>query len=109
MQIKTKDPTIQNEISQSIDKYNIESFSTRSRIGQNAIIQNKVFKPAKNIKVETISDMDEELEQKDNKIQLLEDGIPDFKFVEEMNRLDFNKIWSKDNCETIMKMLKENT
>ena len=37
--------------------------------------------------------MDIELEQKDNKTQFLEDeiGIPDFKVVEEMNRLNFSK------------------
>ena len=33
-----KDANIQNEISQTIDKYNKESFSTRSQIGQNALI-----------------------------------------------------------------------
>ena len=42
---------------------------------------------------ETISDMDIELEQKDNKIRFLENriGIPDSKVIEEMNRLDLNK------------------
>ena len=36
---------------------------------------------------ETISDMDVEREQKDNKIQFLNDkiGIPDSKVIEEMN------------------------
>ena len=39
---------------------------------------------------DTISDMDIEMEQKDNKKQVLEDkiAIPDSKIVEEMNRLD---------------------
>ena len=42
---------------------------------------------------DNIFDMDIELEQKDNKTQFLEDeiGIPDFKVVEEMNRLIFLK------------------
>ena len=60
---------MQNEISQTIDNYSKESFSTRSQIGQNALIQSKVFKQAIKIMSETISDMDIEFEQKDNKIQ----------------------------------------
>ena len=38
--------------------------------------------------------MDVEIEQKDNKIQFLEDkiGILDSEVIEEMNRLDLNKI-----------------
>ena len=48
---------------------------------------------------ETISDMDIEIEQKENKIQFLEDktGVSDPKVVEEINRLDINKISSKKN------------
>ena len=43
---------------------------------------------------ETISDMDNELKQKDNKIHFLEDkiGIPDSKVIENMNRLDLNEL-----------------
>ena len=37
---------MQNDISQTIDKYNKESFSTRSQIGQNAIFRSKLFKHA---------------------------------------------------------------
>ena len=46
---------------------------------------------------ELISDMDMEIEQKDNKIQFSEDkiGIPDSKVLEEMNRLDLNKKQAK--------------
>ena len=58
---------IQNEFSQTIDKYNEESFSTRPRLDQNALFQSNVFKQAINILCETISVMDIELEQKDNK------------------------------------------
>ena len=56
---------------------------------------------------ETISDMDMEIEQKDNKIQCLEDkiGIPDSKVIEEMNRLDLNKISSKEKNDRIMNRL----
>ena len=106
IEIVKRDVNIQNEISQTIDKYNKESFSTRSQIGQNALIQSKVFRQAINIMGETISDMDVELERKDNKIQFLEDkiGIPDSKVIEEMNRLDLNKISSKKN-DRIMKRL----
>ena len=46
---------------------------------------------------ETISEMDIDLEQKDNKVQILEDkvGIPDSKVIERKNRLDLNKRSSK--------------
>ena len=53
---------------------------------------------------ETISDMDMEIEQKDNKLQFLEDKIviPDSKVLEEMNRLDLNKISCKEKNDRIM-------
>ena len=46
---------------------------------------------------ETIEDMDIEIEQKDNKIEFLENkkGLPDSKVIEEMNRLGINKISSE--------------
>ena len=55
---------------------------------------------------ETISDMDIEIEQKDNKIQVLEDkiGKPDIKILEEMKSLDLNKLSSKKN-DRFMKSL----
>ena len=104
--IKT-DLNMQNDFSQTIDKYNKESFSMRSEIGQNALIQSKVYKQAINIMGETISDMDMEIEQKDNKIQVLEDkiSIPDHKVIEEMNRLDLNKISYKEKNDRIMNRL----
>ena len=66
IEIFEKDPYIQNEISQTINEYNKESFPTRSQIGQNALIQSKVFEQAINIMGETISDIDIELEPKEN-------------------------------------------
>ena len=104
IEVIKKDAKIQNENSQTIDKYNKESFSTRSQIGQNALIQSKVFEQAINIMGETISDMDMEIEQKDNKIQFLEDkiGIPDSKVIEEMNRLDLNKISCKEKNDKFL-------
>ena len=56
----------------------------------------KVFREAMFLMGETISDMDIELEQKDNKIQFSENkiGIPDSQVIEEMNRLNINKISS---------------
>ena len=101
-----KDPNIQNELSQTFDKYNKESFSTRSQIGQTASIQSKIFKRKKNFVGEAISDMDIEIEKKNNKRQFLEDkiGIPDSVF-EEMKRLVLNKISSKNECDRIMKKL----
>ena len=52
---------------------------------------------------ETISDLDMEIEQKDSKIQFSEDeiGIPDSKIIEEMNRLDLNKISCKEKMIVI--------
>ena len=101
--------SIQNEISQTIDKYNKESFSTKSQIGQNALIKSKFFKQALTIMVETISDMDIKLEQKDNKIQFLEDrtGIPDSKVIEEMNKMDLNKISSEEKRDRILHRINE--
>ena len=74
-----KDTNIQNDISQTIEKYNEKSASTRSRISQNALIQSKDFRQAINFMGETISDMDIEKEQLGNQKQFLEDkiGIPD--------------------------------
>ena len=44
IEINKKDLKMQNDTSQTIDKYNKESFSTRSEIVQNALIQSKVSK-----------------------------------------------------------------
>ena len=107
IEIFNKDLDMPNDISQTIDKYNKESFSTRSQIGQIALIQNEVFKQAINIKRETISDMDIEIEQRAIKIQVLEDkiGLPDSKVREEVKRLDLNKISSKEKNDRIMNRL----
>ena len=53
--------------------------------------------------------MDIELEQKDNEIHFLKDkiGIPDSKDIEEMNRLELNKISCKEKNDRIMKRLYE--
>ena len=94
IEIIKKDTKVQNDISQTIEKYNKESFSTRSQIGQNALIQSKIFKQAIEIMGDTFSDMDIEIEQKDSKISFLENkiGIPDSKIIDEMNKLDLNKL-----------------
>ena len=101
IEIINKAVNTQNDISQTIDKYNKESFSMRSQTSQNALIPSKVFKQAKNIMGEIISDMDIEMEEKANKIQILEDkiGTPDSKVIEEMNRLDLNKISCKEKSD----------
>ena len=56
---------------------------------------------------ETVTDMDIELEQKDNKIQFLEGkmGKPDSKIIEEMNRLYLNKTSSKEKNDRTMNRL----
>ena len=102
-----KDTKIQNEISNIIEKYNNQSFATRSKLGENAIIQSSVYKEAINIMGDTINDMDMEIEQKDNKIAFLENkiGVTDDKVIEEMNRLDLNKISNKEKNNRIMNRL----
>ena len=45
-EIIKKDSKIQKGLRQTNKKYNKESYSTQSRIGQNALIQNKVFEQA---------------------------------------------------------------
>ena len=107
IEIIKKDTIVQKDISQTIEKYNKESFSTRSQIGQNALIQSKIFKQAIEIMGDTISDMDIELEQKDNKISFLENkiGVTDDKVVEEMNKLDLNKLSNKEKNDRIMNRL----
>ena len=42
---------------------------------------------------DTFEDMDKEIEQKDNKIEFLENkiGLPDTEFIDEMNRLRLTK------------------
>ena len=104
IEIIRKDTKIQDEISKTVEKYNNESFSTRSQKGQNALIQSKIFKQAIEIMGYTIDDMDIEIEQKDNKISFLEKmiGVTDDKIVEEMNRLFLNKISDKEKNNRIM-------
>ena len=41
-----KDLNMQKEISQTIENYNKESYSTQSKIGQVCLFQSKVFKQA---------------------------------------------------------------
>ncbi len=67
-----KDTKIQNEISNIIDKYNNQSYATKSKLGENALIQSGLYKEAINIMGDTINDMDIEIEHKDNKISFLE-------------------------------------
>ena len=107
IEIIKKDTKIQDEISQTIEKYNNESFSTRSQIGQNALIQSKISKQAIEIMGDTIDDMDIEIEQKDNKISFLENkiGVTNDKIVEEMNRLDLNQTSDKEKNIRIMNRL----
>ena len=57
---------------------------------------------------ETISDMDIELEQKDNKIHFLDDKIriPNSKVIEEMNRIDLSRISKKEKNDRFMNRIK---
>ena len=62
MEVTKKDSKVQNEITQTIETYNKESYSTQSKTGQNALMQSKVFEQAINIMGDTIEDMDIEIE-----------------------------------------------
>ena len=107
IEIIQKDSKIQNDISNIIDKYNKQSYATKSNLGENAIIQSNVYREAINIMGDTINDMDIEKEQKDNKIRFLENkiGVSDDKVIEEMNSLNLNKIPDKEKNIRIMNRL----
>ena len=77
------------------------------KLGQNALIQSKVFEQAINRMRDTIEYMDIEIEQKDNKIESLENkiGLPDCRVIEEMNRLGLNKITFKRKGDRILDRL----
>ena len=107
IEIIQKDSKIQNDISNIIDKYNKQSYATKSKLGENAIIQSNVYREAINIMGDTINDMDIEIEQKDIKISFLENkiGVSDDKIIEEMNSLNLNKIPDKEKNIRIMNRL----
>ena len=107
IEIIQKDSKIQNDISNIVDKYNNQTLATRSKLGQNALIQSSIYKEAINIMGDTINDMDIEIEQKENKISFLENkiGVTDDKVIEEMKRLDLNKISNKEKNIRIMNRL----
>ena len=107
IEIIQKDSKIRKDISNIVDKYNNQSLATRSKLGQNALIQSSIYKEAINIMGDTINDMDMEIEQKDNKISFLENklGVTDDKVIEEMKRLDLNKISNNEKNNRIMKRL----
>ena len=93
----TKDSKVQNKISQAIKIYIKESYSTQTKIGQNALIQRKVFEQAKEVMGDTIEDMDIEVEKKENKIMFLENEIrlTDSKVIEELNELGLKQYHPK--------------
>ena len=107
IEIIQKDSKIQNDISNIIDKYNNQSYATRSILGENASIQSSIYKEAINNMGDTINNMDVEIEEKDNKISFLENkiGVTDDKIIEEKNRLDLNKISNKEKNIRIMNRL----
>ena len=88
-------------------KYYKESYSTQSKIGQNALIQSNNSEQAMIIMGDTIEDMDTEIEHKDNKIEISEKKIeiPDSKVIEERNRLEFNETGSKRKGDRTMDII----
>ena len=107
IEMMQKDTKIQNNISNIIDKYNNQSYATRSKLGENTIIQSSIYKEAINIMGDTINDMDVEIEHKENKISFLENkiGVADNKVIEQMNRLYLNKIPDEEKNNRIMNKL----
>ena len=107
IEIIQKDTKMQNDISNIVNKYNNQSYATKSILGKNALIQSSIYKEAINIMGDTIDDMDIEVEEKDNKISFLENkiGVTDDKIVEEMKRLDLDKITDKEKNKKIMNRL----
>ena len=107
IEIIQKDSKTQDKISQIIDKYNNQSYATKSKFGQNALIQSSIYKEAINIMGDTISDMDIEIEQKDNNKNFLGDkiGVTDDEVVEEMYKFNLNKITNKEKNDRIMNRL----
>ena len=65
IEIIKENSKVQNEITQTIEKYDEESYSTQSQTGQNALNQNKAFEQAIKIIGDSIEDMHIEIEQKD--------------------------------------------
>ena len=107
IEIIQKHTKIQNDISNIVNKYNNQSYATKSILGKNSLIQSSIFKAAINIMGDTIDDMDIEIEQKDIKISFLENkiGVTDDKVIEEMKRLDLDKITNKEKNNRIMNRL----
>ena len=66
------------------------------------------FEQALKMRGDTIEDMDKETEQKDNKIEFIENKIelPDCKDIEKLNKLRLNRISSKTKCDRIIDTLK---
>ena len=107
IEIIQKDTKIQNDISNIVNKYNNQSYATKSILGKKALIQSSFYKEAINIMGDTIDDMDIEKKQKDIKISFLENkiGVTDDKVIEEMKRLDLDKITNKEKNNRIMNRL----
>ena len=107
IEIKREDSKIQNEKTETIEKYNKEPYATKSKIRQTALIQSKVFEQAINILGDNIERMDIEKENKGKKKEFLEKkvGLLDCNVIEKINRFGLNKISSKRNCDRIMDRL----
>ena len=63
IKVMKKDPKVQNEISQTIEKYNEKSYATQSKIGQHASTQSKVSEQAVNKMGDTIEDIDKKIQK----------------------------------------------
>ena len=67
IEVLKKSSNVQNEISQIIEKCKNKSYAKQSKIGQNALIQSKVFEQAMKLMGDTIEGEAIEVEQKDRR------------------------------------------
>ena len=63
IEVMKKDSKVQNEISQTIEKYNKKSYATQSKLGQHDSTQSKVFEQPVNKMGDTFEDVDKKIQK----------------------------------------------
>lgn len=101
---------VQKEIKHEVQKYSEQNLNTKNEIGKTMLIQNNVYKKAMYLMGDTIADMDEEIEIKDNKINYLENkiGMTDKEVVKEMKNKGIKLTEDKSRKDRILNRLKRN-
>ena len=72
LKVIKRDPQIQNEIKDILDKYNRLSYNYQSKIGYDSLIQNVILKEKINLMGATIVDIGMELKMKISRNEYLE-------------------------------------